>query len=174
MSCRKNFENGCGESAGPTGPIGPTGAAGGTDAYISAYSTLSQTVQDSGTIQTISHQSAFYSSNIVLSNNRFVVCNDGLYKILYSAQYLGNNGGRLTIWLNNNGANVPYSSTTTAYKQNEEGVITVEYIERISAGNYIALQATTVGSGTATLFVSASNGSIPAGPGIITDIYRIA
>lgn len=160
--------------AGPTGPLGPTGPATGTDSYISAYSTLSQTITDSGVVFTLSHDATFYSSNITLTSNRFYVTYTGLYKILYSAQYIGNNSGKLKIWLNNNGNNVPFSSTLTSFKQSDEGVITVEYIERISAGNYVELQATNTTGASATIFVTASSGSIPASPGMITDIFRIA
>jgi hypothetical protein len=168
--------------SGPTGPTGPTGATGptgGTDTYISAYSTSSQQFIDGGTAPVdITHDSVAISANASLSGGNIKVSINGVYKILFSAQYKGIGGnGKLVIFVKKNGTPIPYSGTTTRFNNNEEGVITVELLEQLVINDVISIAAYATG-GTVDLFYTPATTigglPVPACPGIITDVFRIA
>jgi hypothetical protein len=169
---------GSSKGSGPPGPQGPAGI-GVIDCYISAYSTSSQVFTDGGTAPTtVLHQATSIALNASLSGGSIQVVNAGVYKILFSIQFFGVSGnGKFTVFLKINGAVVPNSATTTSFKNGDEGVITVEYIEVVPANGIISFAAYTSGGVVDVFYTPATTVGgqpVPAGPGIITDVYRLA
>ncbi len=158
--------------SGPTGPPGVTL----TSTYISAYSTVDQTLSASPT--GISHQGVFGSNGITLTppSTQFNIATTGTYKVLYSMQYLGTSGnGTIAVFFKKNGNNIADSSTYTKYNNNDEGLITAEFIFDLTAGDTLEVFGATTGGGTASIdYIAAVGSTIPAAPGIVTNIYRIA
>ena len=149
-----------------------------TATCASALSTVDQTLT-AGSAVNIGHDTVTLAYGITAttgSNFSFRVPATGVYKIIPSFQYLAEGNGNLTIWIKVNGVNVPNSTTFTLMKNNEEGVVTTEYLLELVAGDQIQIWAL---AGVATTIVNyvAAGGSgadaYPAAPGIITNIYRI-
>lgn len=169
---------------GPTGPQGvtgsqgPTGGAGVTNIVATAFSTADQTITV-GTASLIQHDTVPFSYGITTTtgpSGSFTVPDTGIYKIIPSVQILGANNGKALIWLKVNGSNVPDTTTLTAFKQNDEGVITTEYLLSLSANDYIQVYATALSNNYSINYVPAGGvgaNAYPAAPGIITDIFRI-
>jgi hypothetical protein len=108
-----------------------------------------------------------------VSTSQLTIANAGVYSITFSAQLLGD-GGQDTIymWLKKNGTNVADTGTKMVVKNNEEHVMTVEYIVQAAASDYyeIVWQNTT---GDGDLKYYAASGNIPAIPSIITTVKQV-
>jgi hypothetical protein len=103
----------------------------------------------------------------------FEVANTGVYKLLYSVQFLGTSGnGEVAVWLVVNGTAVGNSSTYTAFKNNDEGVITCEYIVGLQAGDTWSWGVETIGADVDLVVIPATM-TIPLCPSIITNAYRL-
>jgi hypothetical protein len=104
------------------------------------------------------------------------VTNGGIYKFIPSLQCLGSGNGTLTIWIKVNGASVADTATRTAFKQNDETVITCEYLLELGAGDSVEVWALS-SSANCVIDYIASGGvapnDYPAAPGVITNMYRI-
>lgn len=154
------------------------GTGGVTATCATAYSTSDQTLT-AGTAANIAHDTVPFSYGITATtgdNFRFTVPATGVYKIIPSFQYLSSGNGSITIWLKVNGNNVPDSSTLTLTKNNEEGIITTEYLVELNSGDYIQVWALAGTANCAVNYIAAGGSganAYPAAPGIITNIYRI-
>jgi len=104
----------------------------------------------------------------------FVPTFTGVYKAIYSIQFLGITGNdTLIIWASVNGTAVADSATYTAFKNNDTGVIVTELIIPLNAGDVFEWYAATLGGTPVDIQYYAPTGSIPAAPGIITNIYKL-
>ena len=174
---------------GPTGFTGPSGQATNTGATgptgpnptavtATAFSTSDQTLVV-GTAALVRHDTVPFSYGITTTTGAggsFTVPSDGVYKIIPSVQLLGTNQGTVTIWIKNNGSNVPDTATLTHFKQNDEIVITCEYLLELSAGD--ALQVWAIAQGNGCVINHIAGGGVapndyPAAPGVITNLYKI-
>ena len=97
----------------------------------------------------------------VVSNSRLTVTRSGTYNIQFSAQVQTTVGGgpEVYIWLRKNGTNVTYSNTAITIKnQNDRYVAAWNFVENLTAGQYVELVWYVNGGASAQLV------SIPAGP----------
>lgn len=149
-----------------------------TATCATAFSTSDQTLT-AGTAELVLHDTVPFSYGITTTtgaSGAFVVPVAGIYKVIPSLQCMGSGNGSLTIWIKVNGSNVADTATRTAFKQNDETVITCEYLLSLGAGDSVQVWALAL-SANCTIDYIAGGGSAPndypAAPGIITDIYRI-
>ena len=182
-------------SVGPTGPIGPTGAVGPTGAastvtgptgptggvsptetYISAISTVDQSIPAT-TVTAITYD-AVTASNLIapvgaFPTSQLQVTNAGVYRILYSVQVLAKGKNTLVeFFLHINGSPLPESSSASAIKNGDEIVLTCEYIVPLNAGDIFEVMAYCVDPVVDIHFIPALGG-VPAAPGIITNAFRL-
>jgi hypothetical protein len=147
-----------------------------TETLISAYST---------TIQTITAPTPILHDGISISNlinpatpapgfSGFVPTYTGIYKAMYSIQFLGITGNdTLIVWAVVNGTAVADSATYTAFKNNDTGVIVTELIVPLNAGDVFEWYAATQGGTPVDIQYYAPVPPIPAAPGIITNMYKL-
>ena len=104
-----------------------------------------------------------------------VVGSAGVYKVLASAQCDKTSGGsgELDMWVAVDGTPVPNSATKIQINQNQEGVMTVEWLLELNGGDAISVQLGSPNGGMQLLAVPAS-APTPAIPSIITTVVRIA
>ncbi len=146
-----------------------------TSTCATAYSTSDQ-VLTAGTAALVLHDTIPFSYGITTGSSTFVVPTAGVYKIIPSLQCLGAGNGDLTIWIKVNGSNVSDSATRTAFKQNDEIVITCEYLLQLNAGDSIQVWALSSAANCTVDYISAGGSganAYPAAPGVITNIYKI-
>lgn len=155
------------------------GATSPTATCATAYSTVDQTLAH-GTAAVIAHDTVPFSYGITVTtgaNAKFTVATAGVYKIIPSLQYLGNNGNTgITIWLKVNGTNVADTATYTVVKNGEEGVITCEYLLEMNAGDSVQVAAIATTQNVIVNYIAGGGSganAYPAAPGIITNMYRI-
>ena len=154
-------------------PIAPSATC------ATAYSTADQTLAH-GTAALVAHDTVPFSYGITVTtgaNAKFTVPAAGVYKIIPSLQYVGNNGNAgITIWLKVNGTNVADTATYTVVKNGEEGVITCEYLREMNAGDFVQVAALATTQNVIVNYIAAGGSgadAYPAAPGIITNMYRI-
>ena len=137
------------------------------------YSTQTQTLA-AGVSGSVTYNNTGTSNGVTLnSSSQLTIANAGTYSITFSAQIKGDGGqDTVYIWLKKNGTNVADTATKIVAKNNEEDVMTVEYIVVAAASDYyeIAWQNTT---GDGDLAYYAASGNIPAIPSIITTVKQI-
>jgi hypothetical protein len=137
------------------------------------YSTQTQTLA-AGVSGSVTYNNTGTSFGVSLvSSSRLTVANAGVYSITFSAQLLGDGGqDAVYMWLKKNGTNVADTGTKMVVKNNEEHVMTVEYIVQAAASDYyeIVWQNTT---GDGDLKYYAASGNIPAIPSIITTVKQV-
>lgn len=149
-----------------------------TTTCATAYSTSDQTLT-AGTAANIAHDTVPFSYDISVSTGAsgyFRVPATGIYKIIPSVQFLAVGNGSITIWVKVNGTNVPDSSTLTLFKNNEEGIVTTEYLLSLSVGDQVQIWALAQTANCVINYIAAGGvgaNAYPAAPGIITNMYRI-
>ena len=174
---------------GPTGFTGPSGQATNTGATgptgpnptsiaATAFSTSDQTLTE-GIATLVRHDSVPFSYGITTTTGlagSFTVPSTGVYKIIPSIQLRGSNQGTVTIWIKNNGSNLPDTATLTHFKQNDEVVITCEYLLELSAGDALQVWAVSLLTNCSINHIAAGGvapNDYPAAPGVITNMYKI-
>lgn len=149
-----------------------------TSTCATAFSTADQTLT-AGTAALVLHDTVGFSYGITTTTGAggsFTVPTAGVYKVIPSLQCLGAGNGNVTIWIKVNGTNVDNTSTNTAFKQNDEVVITCEYLLSLNAGDSVQIWAlATSANCTIDFIVAGGSGAnaYPAAPGVITNMYRI-
>jgi hypothetical protein len=137
------------------------------------YST--QTQSGSANVSgSVTYNNTGISNGVTLaSNSRLTIANSGVYSITFSAQ-LKEIGGTDTIylWLKKNGTNVADTGTKTVVRNNDENIMTVEYIVQAAASDYYEIVFQNV-NGNAQLFYEAASGNIPSTPSIITTVKQV-
>ena len=114
----------------------------------------------------------------VVSNSRLTVTRSGIYNIQFSAQVATTVGGSPTvyIWLRKNGTNVLYSNTAVTIKnQNDKYVAAWNFVENLTAGQYVELIWYVNGGASAQLVaepVGPTNGGV-AVPSVIVTMTQI-
>jgi hypothetical protein len=76
------------------------------------------------------------------------------------------------MWLKKNGTNVADTATKIIAKNNEEDVMTVEYIVQAAASDYYEIAWQNL-NGDGDLLYEAASGNIPAIPSIITSVKQV-
>jgi len=146
-----------------------------TATCASAFSTGDQTLT-AGTAAVVVHDSVDITHGITVSSNSFTVPEAGVYKIIPSLQVKGSGNGTVMIWLKVNGVNVANSATLTAFKNNDEHIITCEYLLTLDVGQSVQVWALAQSSDCVIDTVAAGGSganAYPAAPGVITNMYRI-
>ena len=149
-----------------------------TSTCATAYSTSDQLLI-AGTAANITHDTVPFSYGITVVtgvNGYFQVPNTGIYKIIPSVQHLAAGNGSLTIWIKVNGVNVADSATFTLTKNNEEGIITTEYLLSLNANDQVQIWGLAGAANTTVNYIAAGGSApddYPAAPGIITNMYQI-
>jgi hypothetical protein len=150
-----------------------------TETFITADNSNTTQTITAGSPTLIDHYNVSLSNGISASPpattpfQAFEVATSGTYKLLYSVQFLGTSGnGEIAVWLVVNGSPVVNTSTYTAFKNGDEGVITCEFIVQLTAGDTWSWGVETIGSNV-DLVVIAPTLSIPTCPAIITNAYRL-
>jgi hypothetical protein len=137
------------------------------------YSTQTQTLA-AGVSGSATYNNTGTSFGVTLaSSSQLTIANAGVYSITFSAQLKGD-GGQDTVymWLKKNGTNVNNTSTKLVVKNNEESVMTVEYIVEAAANDYYEI-AWQNANGDGDLIYEAPSGNIPAVPSIITSVKQV-
>jgi hypothetical protein len=122
----------------------------------------------------VTYNNTGISNGVTLaSNSRLTIANSGVYSITFSAQ-LKETGGTDTVylWLKKNGTNVADTGTKTVVRNNDENIMTVEYIVQAAANDYYEIVFQNV-NGHAQLHYEAASGNIPATPSIITTVKQV-
>jgi hypothetical protein len=147
-----------------------------TETYISAISTATQTI-------TVSTATAILYDSVPISNlisavgtfptSILEVTNQGVYRILYSVQVLATSGNTtIHFWLNVNGTSVANTTSQWKIKNNDEIVLTCEYIIALNALDQFEI-VTYYGSGGVDIVYFAASAPHPAAPGIILNAFRL-
>jgi hypothetical protein len=137
------------------------------------YSTQTQTLA-AGVSGSVTYNNTGTSFGVTLaSSSQLTIANAGVYSITFSAQIKGD-GGQDTVymWLKKNGTNVADTATKLVAKNNEEDVMTVEYIVQAAASDYYEIAWQNL-NGDGDLLYEAASGNIPAIPSIITSVKQV-
>lgn len=142
------------------------------------YDTTTQTVL-TGASASITLDTPVINDGItVVSNSRLTVTKTGTYNIQFSAQIQTTVGGGPTvyIWLRKNGSNVIYSNTAISIQnQNQKYVGAWNFVETLTAGQYVELVWYVDGGSSAQLVASTavpSNGGVGI-PSVIVTMTQI-
>lgn len=149
-----------------------------TSTCATAFSTSDQ-VLTAGTAALVRHDTVPFSYGITTTtgvSGAFSVPTAGVYKIIPSLECRGDGNGTITIWIKVNSTTVANTATLTHFKNNDEIVITCEYLLELNAGDAVQVWALAQ-SANCTIDYIAGGGSdpnaYPAAPGVITNMYRI-
>lgn len=110
------------------------------------------------------------------SPDAITVLDTGVYRILASLQCDNSAAGPaqdLNMFLTVGVTALPNSATRVAINQNQESVMTVEWIVSLTAGQFVSVTCSSAVVGLQALAIPAA-GVTPAIPSIITTIMRIA
>jgi hypothetical protein len=143
-------------------------ANGNKQFNVGAFSSLVTQSGSANVSQSVNFEVTDISEGVsVVSNSRITLANSGTYSITFSAQ-LKETGGTdsIYLWLKKNGTNVANTGTKTVVRNNDENIMTVEYIVQSSASDYYEIVFQNV-NGHAQLYYEAASGNIPATPSII-------
>lgn len=149
-----------------------------TATCATAYSTSDQLLT-AGTAALVLHDTVPFSYGIATTTGAsggFSVPTSGVYKLIPSLQCLGAGNGSITIWIKVNGTSVPATSTRTAFKTNDETVITCEYLLELNGGDSVQVWALAQSANCTIDFIAAGGSganAYPSAPGVITNLYRI-
>ena len=168
------------------------GGGGGGGAFAPAYNSfISNTTQNivANTQLPITYDIAQFAGtgvNLVgvAPTSQFSVSQNGVYRIVFSAQMDKNGGGgsdTVEMYLRKNGTNVANTNTQIAIANNTEVVLTISYLETLTTTDVVELIAwTAAGVNDRLLAVPAAPQpgpppfTVPAVPSIICDVQRIA
>lgn len=111
------------------------------------YDTTTQTLASNASASMTFNSITISDGISVTSNSRLTVTQTGTYNIQFSSQFVPSNGCSVYVWLRKNGTNVAYSNTEV-YMQNpnEAAVAAWNFIETLTAGQYIELMWRPVGA----------------------------
>jgi len=149
-------------------------ANGNRQFNVGAFSSLVTQSGSAGVSQSVNFETTDISEGVsVVSNSRITLANSGTYSITFSAQ-LKEIGGTdsVYLWLKKNGTNVANTGTKTVVRNNDENIMTVEYIVQSSASDYYEIVFQNV-NGHAQLYYEAASGNIPATPSIIITVKQV-
>jgi hypothetical protein len=149
-------------------------ANGNKQFNVGAFSSLVTQSGSAGVSQSVNFEVTDISEGVsVVSNSRITLANSGTYSITFSAQ-LKEIGGTdsIYLWLKKNGTNVDNTGTKTVVRNNDENIMTVEYIVQSSASDYYEIVFQNV-NGHAQLYYEAASGNIPATPSIIITVKQV-
>jgi hypothetical protein len=149
-------------------------ANGNKQFNVGAFSSLVTQSGSAGVSQSVNFEVTDISEGVsIASNSRITLANSGTYSITFSAQ-LKEIGGTdsIYLWLKKNGTNVDNTGTKTVVRNNDENIMTVEYIVQSSASDYYEIVFQNV-NGHAQLYYEAASGNIPATPSIIITVKQV-
>jgi hypothetical protein len=145
------------------------------NAYASFSSTATQNVAQNTLTPVVHDTQDITPKNIytTLPNTDIFVRNKGVYKVLSSLQCNKTSGGAgdLEMFIAVNNTPVPNSATRIQINQNQEVVMSVEWVLELNAKDYITIVMFSVTTGLQALAIPSAG--IPAIPSIITTIMRI-
>jgi hypothetical protein len=94
-----------------------------------------------------------------------------------SLQVTGNHNGNIHVWIKVNDLNVPNTATYMTFKNGERHVLTTEILLELNANDKVQVWTQASITGPAVIEYIPAGGTetntYPAGPGIITNMYKI-
>jgi len=110
----------------------------------------------------------------IISGSRITFANTGLYNIQYSAlAQQGNATPSLRIWFRKTGSNIDNSGTIIQLQNNSQTAVTSQFLQSISASEYVELWYHSSGANTSFPYNAAGSG-FPATPSITVTVTQIA
>lgn len=186
---------------GAQGPIGDTGATGatglqgqpgingtnGTNGLIPAYGsfrdTSTQQIDAANTPKAMTFNQITPGVNGVSASgvsvefgSHIVVARTGTYNIQFSAQLAKTDSGNdvMSIWLRQNGTDVPLSNSEITITASLRQVATSNYIIDLAAGDYIQIMYSSPDIATQILAIAPQTNPVrPAGPSITVAITQV-
>jgi hypothetical protein len=141
---------------------------------VGAFSSLVTQSGSAGVSQSVNFDTTDISSGVsIASNSRITLANSGTYSLTFSAQIKAD-GGQDTVWmwLKKNGTNVPNTSTKIVGKNNEETVLTVNYVVDAVATDYYELAWENL-NGYGDLLYEVAGTNYPAIPSVILTVTQV-
>jgi hypothetical protein len=178
---------------GPFGPTGPTGATGATGAggalgyWGSFWDTTDQVAASANTAYSIGLNSSDPDNNgiSVVSGTRATFAYAGVYSLTFSIQFVNTDTQihDVNVWLrkNNSGStgDIPDSDTRLSIQQKHGGVdgyglMTVNFILKLAAADYIEMIWATTNTGVSIKTVAAGTTPVsPVIPGVIFTAQQV-
>jgi hypothetical protein len=169
------FEGAVNVSGSLTVQSGSTFFANGNQQFnVGAFSSLVTQSGSAGVSQSVNFDTTDISSGVsIASNSRITLANSGTYSLTFSAQIKAD-GGQDTVWmwLKKNGTNVPNTSTKIVGKNNEETVLTVNYVVDAVATDYYELAWENL-NGYGDLLYEVAGTNYPAIPSVILTVTQV-
>lgn len=149
-------------------------ANGNKQFNVGAFSSLVSQSGSANVSQSMNFETTDISSGVsIVSNSQITLANSGTYNIQFSAQVLADTGADdVYIWLKKNGTNVAASAGHSLLSNNEEQIVSWNYVVDAVANDYyeIAWQST---QGDAILLAEAASGNIPSIPSVILTVTQV-
>jgi hypothetical protein len=144
-------------------------------------SNVTQTNPVGNTIRAMSADTTEHNNGVILSaNTRFVVQNEGVYNIQFSAQLqqLNNTDSSISIWFRKNGVNIDRSNTELSIDKNQGGtsklVAAWNIIETFTANQYIEIMWSSPDTGMEILWQNTQTGPTrPSTPSLIVTVTQV-
>lgn len=150
--------------------------------YGSFYDTTTQTASaNTPKAITFNHSDSTNHTGIGTPSSRIEFMADGITTVTFSLQVTNSSASDDDVyaWLRKNGVDVPYSaSAVTVPKKhgstNGAAIMTVNFHENYSAGDYLELYWMTVsGTSSITTIPASVSPAVPASPGVILTVSQI-
>ena len=124
--------------------------------------------------QSVNFEVTDISNGVSISNNSHINFSySGTYSITFSAQLKAPTGAdTIWMWLKKNGTNVPESATKMVLKNNEESVMTVNFLVDANYNDFFEIAWQSL-NGDAVLFAEGASGNIPAIPSVIVTAVQV-
>jgi len=144
-------------------------------------SNVTQTNPVANVARAMSADTTEHNNGVILSaNTRFVVQNEGVYNIQFSAQLqqLNNTDSSISIWFRKNGVNIDRSNTELSIDKNQGGtsklVAAWNIIETFTANQYIEIMWSSPDTGMEILWQNTQTGPTrPSTPSIIVTVTQV-
>lgn len=163
-------------TSGTSGSSGTSGTSGGR-AWGSFISSVNQPIGVAGTTYKMSADTTTGSLDVTLNNSsEFVVTNDGVYNIQFSAQLEKNSGTKseVFIWLSRNNSSIAQTNTQiTLDGANGDRVVAAwNWVDQANAGDYYEILWTASQTNTFMSFDGAPTYG-PVIPSLIVTVTQI-
>jgi hypothetical protein len=149
--------------------------------YGSFTSNVTQTNPVASVVRAFSADTTEINNGVILSaNTRFVVQNEGVYNIQFSAQLqqINNADSAISIWFRKNGTDIPRSNTELSIDKNQGGasklVAAWNIVESFTANQYIEIMWSSPDTGMEILWQNTQTGPTrPSTPSIIVTVTQV-
>lgn len=173
-----DFANSLVGQPGATGATGAAGANGvctiGVGYYGSFWDETSQPISTGVTPIVLGKSGS--KNGVSVAGSQVTFANAGTYNVAFSAQLVNVGGSKLTasIWLRQNGQNLPYTNTNIAMTHsNDEYVAAWNFFVDVNAGDTVELVAHSTAPGLVVLAQPESTSGTVTIPGIPSIVFTV-